>query len=256
MTKTIDLSRHTSIGIGPIAQVKIIENVGDCGDEFIIGRGNNLLISPTPPRLAMLGDCYDYIEIKNNILVVGAATSSGKLLTFCKKHDIAGFELLAKLPGNIGGLVKMNAGLKEWEIFENLICLTTNRGTFHKKQISHAYRSTNIDGVILEVCFEIKNGFDQKMMDFFIKLRDNQPGEKSAGSCFKNPPNAFAGKLIEEAGLKGFQKGQMAFSAKHANFLVNLGGGTFEDAIWLIEHAKNTIKEKFGVDLELEIKLI
>ena len=150
----------------------------------------------------------------------------------------------------------MNAGLKEWEIFENLICLTTNRGTFHKKQIPHSYRSTNIDGVILEVCFEIKSGFDQDMMDFFIKLRDNQPHEKSAGSCFKNPPDGFAGKLIEDAGLKGFQKGQMAFSQKHANFLVNLGGGTFEEAIWLIEHAKNTIFDKFGINLELEVKII
>ncbi len=256
MTKTVDLSRHTSIGIGPVVEVKIIDKQSDYSGEFILGRGNNLLISPTPPKMAMLGENYDYIEIKNNILVVGAATSSGKLLTFCKKNNIGGFELLAKLPGNIGGLVKMNAGLKEWEIFNHIICVTTNQGTFHKNFIKFGYRHTKLDGIILEACFEINKGFDNNLMDYFIKLRDNQPHEKSAGSCFKNPPNNFAGKLIEDAGLKGFRIGNMAFSEVHANFLVNLGGGTFDEAIAVINHAKETIKKKFDVDLELEVKVI
>lgn len=256
MTKTVDLSRHTSIGIGPTVEVKIIEKQSDYCDEFVLGRGNNLLISPNPPKMAMLGENYDYIEIKNNILIVGAATSSGKLLTFCKKNNISGFEFLAKLPGNIGGLVKMNAGLKEWEIFNHLICVTTNQGTFHKNFIKFSYRNAQLKGIILEACFEINRGFDTELMDFFIKLRDNQPHEKSAGSCFKNPPNNFAGKLIEEAGLKGYRVGNMAFGEKHANFLVNLGSGTFEEATEIIKFAQKTVKEKFAVDLELEIKII
>lgn len=256
MTKNIDLSRHTSIGIGPCVEVQIIEKEGDFSEYFILGRGNNLLISNNPPKMAMLGDNFDYIKIINGMLVVGAATSSGKLLTFCRKNNIAGFELLAKLPGNMGGLVKMNAGLKEWEIFNNLICITTNHGTFHKNQIEYGYRHTVIDGVIFEICFLIKEGFNQEMMDFFIKLRDNQPHEKSAGSCFKNPTNIAAGKLIQDVGLKGFRIGDMAFSEKHANFLVNLGNGKFEDAMQLIQLAVQKVKSEFDITLQTEIIIL
>lgn len=257
MRKTINLAKYTSMGIGPIVEVDIIKNENDYKDyHFILGRGNNLLVSNNPPKLAILGENYDYIKIQNDMLIVGAATSSGKLLTFCKKNNIGGFELLAKLPGNIGGLVKMNAGLKEWEIFNNLICITTNQGTFHKNHLEYSYRHTKIEGVILEICFNIKNGFDEKMMEFFIKLRDNQPHEKSAGSCFKNPQNCAAGKLIEDVGLKGFRIGDMAFSKIHANFLVNLGDGNFEDALILINLAKLKVFTQFGINLETEIIIL
>ena len=90
----------------------------------------------------------------------------------------------------------------------------------------------------------------------FKIFRDNQPKEPSAGSCFKNPPNNFAGKLLDESGLKGFKIGNMAFCETHANFLVNLGNGTFGDALQLIELAKRKVFEKSGIELELEIKIV
>ena len=84
-------------------------------------------------------------------------------------------------------------------------------------------------------------------------MRDNQPQIPSAGSCFKNPKNDAAGRLIQEVGLKGIKKGDMEFSIQHANFLVNHGEGTFEDAIFLISLAKQKVKEKFDITLEEEI---
>jgi UDP-N-acetylmuramate dehydrogenase len=87
-------------------------------------------------------------------------------------------------------------------------------------------------------------------------MRDNQPDDPSAGSCFKNPPGDAAGRLIQEAGLKGYRIGDMAFSEQHANFLVNLGEGTFEDAISLIRLAQKRVEESTGILLELEIIII
>jgi len=87
-------------------------------------------------------------------------------------------------------------------------------------------------------------------------MRDNQPHMPSAGSCFKNPQGQSAGFLIESVGLKGYKIGNMSFSEQHANFLVNLGNGTFEDAMALINLAKKRVKEKFNISLELEIEVI
>ena len=256
MTKTIDFKKYTSINIGGKHKVKVINEINNFSKYTIIGRGNNLLISNNPPPLAILGDEFDYIVKKGDKLIVGASTSSGKLLTYCKKNNIADFEFLAKLPGNIGGLVKMNAGLKQWEIFNNLYSIKTQDGEILKNDIPHTYRYTDIKGIIFEVTFDIEQGFSKEQQDIFIKMRDNQPNLPSAGSCFKNPKEHSAGYLIEKVGLKGYTIGSMAFSSLHANFLVNMGGGTFDEAIKLINLAKQKVKEKFNIELELELIIL
>jgi len=256
MFKTIDFKKYTSIHIGQEHQVKIIDEIGDYKDYRIIGRGNNLLVSANPPKLALLGDKFSYIINKNDKLIVGAATTSGKLLTYCKKNNIANFELLAKLPGNMGGLVKMNAGLKQWEIFNHLYSIKTEQGEILKKDIPHSYRHTDINGIIYEVTFNIESGFDKELQEMFIKMRENQPSLPSGGSCFKNPLAQSAGYLIEQVGLKGYTIGGMAFSSLHANFLVNMGGGTFDEAIELINLAKQKVKEQFNIQLDLELIII
>jgi len=256
MFKIINFQKYTSIHIGGEHKVQVIHEIGDFSNFRIIGRGNNLLISNTPPALAILGEEFDYIEEQDGLLIVGAATSSGKLLTYCKKNNIAHFELLAKLPGNMGGLVKMNAGLKQWEIFNYLHSIKTEKGIFKRKDISYSYRHTKIDGIIYEVVFHIEKGYDKEQQKLFNKMRDNQPNLPSAGSCFKNPEGKSAGYLIENVGLKGYTIGDMSFSSEHANFLVNLDNGTFEDAMKLITLAKEKVKEKFGVTLELEIEVL
>ena len=252
--KTVDFKRYSSIHIGPVKEVFVIDETGDYKDFQIIGRANNLLISPNcEKKFAILGDSFDYIKEENGLLYVGCATSSGKLLTYTRKNNIANLEFLAKLPGNIGGLVKMNAGLKSWEIFNHIHSIKTKDGYILKKDLDFSYRHTNIDSIIFEAVFHIEKGFSKDMQNEFVKMRDNQPQIASAGSCFKNPKGDFAGRLIEAVGLKGQRVGDMEFSSTHANFLVNHGNGTFEDAINLIELAKHRVRNEFDIDLEEEI---
>lgn len=147
----------------------------------------------------------------------------------------------------------MNAGLKSWEIFNHVVSIKTKNGYINKEDIQYTYRSTKIDTIVYEVVLEVQSGFCKDRLKQFNKMRDNQPQMASAGSCFKNPKGDFAGRLIQEVGLKGVQKGSMSFSKEHANFLVNSGNGTFEDAIYLIDLAKKRVKEKFNINLEEEI---
>jgi len=254
--KTIDFSTYSSIKIGPVVDVKIINDIQDYSKFTIIGGANNLLVSPNPPKLAILGKKFDFIKQKDGFLYIAGATPSGKILSYARKNNIANFELMQKLPGTLGGMIKMNAGLKEWEIFNQLEAIKTQFGWIKKSDIEHGYRFANFKGIVYEAKFQIHSGFDFSLFEMFKKLRDSQPNFPSAGSCFKNPTGNFAGKLLDEAGLKGFKIGNMAFSQTHANFLVNLGGGTFNEAMSLINLAKKRVFEKYDINLELEIKVL
>ena len=257
MTKSINFSTFSSIKIGPTLDVLLLDSIMPLPQGCtIIGGANNLLVSPTPPPLAMLGKAFDFIRLERNVLHVGGATPSGKILSFAKKHNLSGFELMQKLPGTLGGMVAMNAGLKEWEIFNHLIAVRTEHGWSEKSTLEYGYRFAKIGGVVYEATFTCQNGFDENLLAMFKKMRDNQPKEPSAGSCFKNPEGHFAGKLIEEAGFKGKRVGNMMFSNVHANFLVNLGGGTYEEAITLITEVKEEVLTRFGIQLEEEIIIL
>ena len=167
--RTIDFKRYSSIRIGPIKDVLVINEIGDYSDYQIIGRANNLLISPnTDKKFAILGDEFDYIRQEGNLLYVGCATTSGKLLTYTRKNNIANLEFLAKLPGNLGGLVKMNAGLKSWEIFNYIHSIKTKDGYILKKDIDFSYRHTNIDSIIYEAVFNIQKGFSKEMQNHLL----------------------------------------------------------------------------------------
>ena len=251
--KEIDFSRYSSIKIGPKVDVLVINEIGDYKDYQIIGRANNTLVGPNHPKFAILGEEFDYIKQVGDLLYVGCATSSGKLLTYTRNNDIANLEFLAKLPGNMGGLVKMNAGLKSWEVFNHIHSIKTKDGYIKKDNVEYSYRHTKLDSIVYEVVFNISKGFSKDNLKQFNKMRDNQPHIPSAGSCFVNPKDDFAGRLIEEVGLKGLKKGDMSFSSQHANFLVNNGSGTYEDALYLINLAKSKIKEQFNIDMKIEI---
>lgn len=255
--KTVDFSKFSSFKMGPKSEVFLIEEARNIPDNaYLIGSCNNILIGNNPPPLMMLSKKFDYIQIENDILKIGAATPSGKIASFCKKNDIADFEFLSHLPGTLGGLVKMNAGLKEYEIFNNLLEVFTAKGRLIKDNIDYGYRYTKIDSPILEASFSLSQGFDTQKVEMFKKMRSNQPSTPSAGSCFKNPEGDYAGRLIEEVGLKGKRVGDMEFSNVHANFLVNHGSGKFQDAVYLIQEAQKRVLEKFGILLELEIEVL
>ncbi len=256
MTQTINFSRYTSIKIGPTVEVKVINDPCTYAGEYLIGRGYNLLVSPTPPPLAILGERYSTISQEGTFLRVGAGVTNAALYRYVKAHNLGGLEFIAKLPGSVGGMVVMNAGLKEYEIFGAIVGVETIDGYQPKEEIAYGYRTTNLSRPVLEVVFDLVTPFDVQKEVMFKNMRANQPSAPSAGSCFKNPVGDYAGRLIEAVGLKGYRVGGMAFSEVHANFLTNEDRGTFEDAITLISMAKERVLGEFGITLELEIKVI
>lgn len=255
-SKRVDFSKFSSMKLGPVCEVHLIEDDKIPEHHLLLGSANNVLISPAPPPLMMLSKQYDFLHVTGGALHIGAATPSGKIVSFCKKHDIGGFEFVSRLPGTLGGMLKMNAGLKEWEIFNHLIAIRTPKGWIRKEQIEHGYRYTAIDDVVFEARFTCKGAFCEERLEFFKQMRSNQPSEPSAGSAFKNPPGDYAGRLIEAVGLKGKRIGDMAWSEMHANFLVNLGQGSFEDAMALVTLAQTRVYESFGISLSCEIIII
>ena len=256
-TKLVNFSKYSSFKIGGSFKVALLEDdFSNINDYYLIGSCNNTLVGTNPPQLMMLSKRYDYIKVEDGVLKIGGATPSGKIASYCKKHNIANFEFVSHLPGKLGGLVFMNAGLKEFEIFNFLLNIATPSGSKQKDELAFGYRKTDINEPILEASFELHLGFDITKVAMFKKMRSNQPSNPSAGSCFKNPDGDYAGRLIEEVGLKGVMRGDMCFSQEHANFLVNTDSGKFEDAIWLINEAKKRVKEKFDILLECEIVIL
>ena len=254
-----------------------------------IGNGYNLLISPNAKNLVLLSNEFDYIakskESKNTI-EVGAKTSSSSLFRFCKEHNLGGLEFLSALPGSVGGLVKMNAGMKQYEIKDTLIEVCIN-GKW-RRDFTLGYRTSDIDGIISAARFSLKDGFDSALLAQFKQMRKTHPKEPSCGSCFKNPSGDYAGRLIEAVGLKGVVKNGVGFSDIHANFLVNISAknckiddtkngflgesfakkhhdksdfakpnrASFEDAIDMIERAKCLVKRQFDITLIPEVQII
>jgi len=257
LNRSIDFAKYSSIKIGPVVDVKVIEE-GDMPPKghFLIGGANNLLLSPTPPPLMMLGKSYDFIEIKDDHILAGCAIKTGRVLSFAKKHDITGFEFVAKLPGTLGGMLAMNAGVKSYEIFPLVKEIEINGSWVDVKHIEHGYRFAKLGGVATRVKLKLERGYSEALKEELLNLRNNQPKEPSAGSVFKNPPGDYAGRLIEVVGLKGKRIGNMAWSPMHANFLVNLGGGSYQEAKELIDLAKLKVENECGVLLKEEIKIV
>ena len=231
--KYVNFKNYSSFKIGGNLEVSLLEeDFSNLDDFYLIGSCNNALVGTQPPKLLTLDKRYDYVKIEDGLLKIGGATPSGKIASFCKKNDVANFEFVSHLPGKLGGLVYMNAGLKEYEVFNHLVSLKTTSGVKEKKDVNFGYRFTDIKEPILEATFSLEYGFDKEKVAMFKKMRSNQPSTPSAGSCFKNPQGDYAGRLIEAVGLKGTLRGDVGFSQEHANFLVNHGEGKFEDAIF------------------------
>lgn len=251
----VDFSKFSSVKIGAELEVAELNEVCDF-DGFIIGNACNLLVGKPKQALAMLGGKFDYIKLGNDILRIGAKTSAKEIFAFAKKHDLKGFELCGSVPGSLGGLIKMNAGLKGYSISDTLLEIGTSSATLSKDECGFAYRKSDIKGVIFEAVFRAVKGFDEGLLADFNEARKNQPKGASFGSIFKNPPNNSAGRLIEAVGLKGYKTSNCELSARHANFLINHGKGSFNEAFWLINLAKSKVKESFGIELETEVVIL
>lgn len=255
--KTLDFSRHTSLKIGPCVNVKILTQPKDYAEEFVVGGGYNLLIGPNPPLLTILDKGkFGNITLIKGKLHVGGAVSAAKLYRFCKENNLGGLEFLGKLPGTVGGLVRMNAGLKEYDIASCLEGGYLLNGFVTKDELGLNYRKSTFNGPLFEAVFTPQGSFDHNKIPLFEKMRANQPKGLSAGSFFKNPKGDFAGRLIDAVGLKGKQKGGAFFSDIHANFLMSDGTATFEDVITLAQEAKKRVFEQFGIILENEVQIV
>lgn len=265
MTRLVDFSKFTSVKIGGVHEIFEVNSLEDLNSpdflgSVMIGGGNNLLISPKPPKMAILGKEFDYINFnplgEKIYLEIGAATKSAKIYNFAKQNNIAHLEFLKNIPGTLGGLIKMNAGLLKFSISDNLTHVRLARGWVGKDKISFSYRHSGIDETILGAKFELCSGFDASISDAISAKRANQPKGASFGSCFVNPQGHFAGALIEAVGLKGYAIGGAKFSEEHANFLINFNHASFEDATSLINLAKARVEEKFGVELKSEVCIL
>ncbi|MBX7490458.1 UDP-N-acetylmuramate dehydrogenase [Helicobacter turcicus] len=271
LQKTIDFSHYTSVKIGAIQPLNFIESLEDY-DMFlqsgtpinIVGKANNLLISPNAKNLITLSKKFDYIKDLGDCLEVGAATPSGRLFSYAKCKNLFGFEILSKLPGSIGGIIKMNAGLKTYaikDVLQGILMLDSNTKLCFKsvESLGLTYRNSAISGLIFAGIFKKQANFNSSLVETFTKMRQNQPKEPSFGSCFKNPKGNFAGALIENVGLKGVKFGKnksLMFSPIHANFLVNLGNSSFEEALDLIQLAKEKVYTESKITLENEVQII
>lgn len=253
--KEIDFSKYSSVKIGGVEKVEVLDENSEFNG-FVVGGANNLLISPNPPKLGILNDEFDFISLDGDILKIGAKTKSAKIYNFAKQQNLANFEFLKNIPGTLGGLITMNAGLMGFEISQNLLSVRTNLGEFGKDELNFAYRHSEINGIILEAKFRVSHGFNALLSDEVAKKRANQPKGASFGSCFKNPNGDSAGRLIEAVGLKGFKIGNCGFSEIHANFLINYGVGKFDEAIALINLAKKRVYEQFGINLQEEVVIL
>lgn len=236
---------------------------------FVLGKGSNILVGDKGIRGSVIAirDTLSYMNIEGEYVTAGAGYNLPRLVLDVIEHGLEGIENLGGIPGTVGGAVIMNAGAYQREIFDVITRVECIRAGKHlelkPEEIDFRYRYTNLtDSVILEITMQLKKAEDieaikQKRKNLLEKRSQSQPLNKpNAGSIFKNPPNDYAGRLIEACNLKGIQIGGALVSPKHANFLVNENNATASDMMALIEKVKTCVFEKFNVVLELEVQLI
>lgn len=278
------MSKHTTLQIGGEADYMVlpssIEEVKQavllCKKYnipfFVMGNGSNLLVSDLGYRgliIKLSGD-FSNIEIsEEGIVRAQAGVLMSKLANVIARHELTGFEFAAGIPGTLGGAVAMNAGAYGGEIKQVLLTATVidREGeiyTLDNEALLLGYRSSILqkqDLCLLEATMSFSKGDRQLIHDKISELnslrQEKQPLDKlSAGSTFKRPEGYFAGKLISDAGLRGFQIGGAAVSEKHCGFLINKDNATAKDFMTLIKEVIRIVYEKFGVMLEPEVKFL
>ena len=276
------LKKHTTYGIGGPADlmifpkskqdlIKVIEIINENKLQLtILGSGSNVLVSDNGIRGAVISlkNSLKQIEVVDNILYAECGTMLGKIVKHAVKNDLIGLENLNGVPGTLGGALIMNAGAWGGEISENLINVEVINSKSEikkilKKDLNFTYRqsSFNKDDILLSAKFILKKADKDIIKEKFIEAQSgrkkSQPlNKRSAGSLFKNPKDNSAGKLLDDAGLKGLSIGDAKISDKHANFFINDGDASSNDMLMLIKKAHQEVKERFNVNLSLEVKLM
>jgi UDP-N-acetylmuramate dehydrogenase len=270
----VSLREYTTIKIGGWAETFFIINsiedlsniIKDIGFSFyLLGGGSNLLIkdSNIEKPVIRLGDEFKSIKIKNRSVEVGAGILLSGLLTYAVKNNLGGLENLAGIPATVGGLLAMNASSFGVEIssFLQRVEVMDRKGelvNLDRNQIDFSYRKSSLSNyIILRAWFKLHEdrNVKEKISRFFKMRRENQDFDfPSSGCVFKNTSNISSGLLIDKCGLGGLIRNGAAVSAKHANFIVNLGNATYNDVDYLVKIIKDKVYKKHGVVLEEEIK--
>ena len=238
----------------------------------VIGMGSNLLVSDQGFRglvvsTVRLDGCR---QLGEAVLEAGCGLRLSQLASRAAGLGLAGLEFAQGIPGSVGGAVVMNAGAYDGEMAFVVQCsqVLTPQGEvcdLTLPQHAFGYRTSRMKEtpgmVVLSTTFALKAGnqadIEAKMADFAARRRDKQPlSLPSAGSAYKRPEGHFAGQLIEQCGLKGFQIGGARVSDKHAGFIVNMGGATSADVLRLMEHIEKTVLDRTGVRLEREVRIL
>lgn len=237
----------------------------------ILGYGSNLLFSDNGfDGILIKLDNLNNIDIVGNKITVGAGFSLMKLSLIAARHGLAGLEFASGIPGSVGGAVFMNAGAYKSDmgyVVENVKVLTPELQirTLSNKEMDFHYRTSFIQKnkgfICLEATIRLNKGKKEAILEVIRdrKLRrvESQPLEyPSAGSVFRNPPDDFAGRLIEELGYKGKKIGGAMVSDKHANFVVNINHAKSDDIKSLILEIQGKVKEKYDIELKIEQEFV
>ncbi|MCO7175338.1 UDP-N-acetylmuramate dehydrogenase [Sporolactobacillus kofuensis] len=236
----------------------------------ILGKGSNLIVRDGGIRGIVIScELLNKIRCEGDTIIAQSGAAIIDVSRFALANHLTGLEFACGIPGSVGGALYMNAGAYGGETADVLTGAVVADRTgkiiqLDKKSLSMGYRHSAIsqEGYLaLEGTFALQPGDPQQIkseMDRLTALRElKQPLEyPSCGSVFKRPTGYFAGKLIQDSGLQGTRIGGVEVSTKHAGFMVNVDHGTASDYIQLIKHVQDTVKQKFGVDLETEVRII
>lgn len=277
------MSKHTTFRIGgpadfylcPHSTKEVQQTVQICKEEnlpyFILGNGSNLLVSDKGYRGAIiqLWKNFSDISVKDCCITAKAGALLSKVAAEALEEGLTGMEFASGIPGTIGGAVFMNAGAYGGEMKDIIkeVKVLDDQGEIRvlsNEEMKLGYRTSIVKEkgyTVLSAVLQLKKGdasvIRETMEDLKNRRTSKQPLDMpSAGSTFKRPEGYFAGKLIMDSGLRGFSMGGAQVSEKHCGFVVNKGGATAEDVTALIREVQRRVKEKFGVELETEVRFL
>ena len=259
----------------PDSEADIIELYKNERNFVLLGSGHNIILSKAyyDQAFLILNGNFNAIEVNKamGVITAEAGASILELSEIAEKNGLAGIEFYYDIPSSVGGAVVMNAGTKEGETksilkkvrFLDLSDMTVKEK--YKKELELEYRNSVFqkqkDKIILKVWFQLEKGNSRdirRIMDESKARRwSKQPREyPNCGSVYKRPPGRFVGPMLDELGLKGYRVGGAEISQKHSGFIVNINNATGADILEIIRYTKEKVKEKFGVDLEVEQRII
>lgn len=277
------MKRHTTFRIGGPADFFLLPSTVDevrgileiCREEelpyFILGNGSNLLVSDKGYRgvIIQLYRNFSNISVEGNEICASSGALLSQIAAAARNASLTGFEFAGGIPGTLGGAVFMNAGAYGGELKDVLkeAVVMTEQGeilTLPVEKLDMGYRTSRIKKagyLVLEARLVLEQGDMDKIRDITKDLTEKRVSKQpleypSAGSTFKRPEGYFAGKLIMDAGLRGYQVGDAQVSEKHCGFVINKGNATAADVLTLIENVREKVHEQFGVTLEPEVKFL